>query len=203
AERMRPFLDTAYRMGRFYPQYARPASLPSFTFVAEGDLALLDPAPLVTSFLSGLLQTITDRRVTVVNADAIARELGVRVEVRSAPRSGAYAGTLRVTAGETAVVGTAVNGEPRIVSLDGFEIDAIPVGAMVITKHRDVPGMIGKVGTILGDAEVNISAMQVSRTKDAGGDAIMVLGVDRRAPPEAVERLRAVPGINAVHTIEL
>jgi D-3-phosphoglycerate dehydrogenase len=63
--------------------------------------------------------------------------------------------------------------------------------------------MIGKVGTILGNADVNISAMQVSRTQDAGGSAIMVLGVDRRAPDEAIEQLRAIPGISAVHAIEL
>jgi D-3-phosphoglycerate dehydrogenase / 2-oxoglutarate reductase len=149
------------------------------------------------------LQGTTDRRITIVNAEAIAQELGVRVEVRSEPRGGAYAATWRMIGGTTTIVGTAVNGVPRLVDLDGFEIDAIPVGAMVITKHRDVPGMIGKVGTILGNADVNISAMQVSRTHDAGGDAIMVLGVDRRAPNEALDRLRAIPGISAVHTIEL
>jgi D-3-phosphoglycerate dehydrogenase len=202
-ERMQPFLETAYRIGRFYPQYAHPASLPAFTLVGEGELGNFDVAPLVTSFLSGLLRGTTDRRVTIVNADAIAKELGVRVESRTAPRRGPYASTLCILAGSTTIVGTVVNGSPRIVDLDGFEIDAIPVGAMVLTKHRDVPGMIGKVGTILGDADVNISAMQVSRTKDAGGDAIMVLGVDRRAPDDAIARLRAVAGINAVHAIEI
>ena len=202
-ERMRPFLETAYRIGRFYPQYALPASLPSFTLVAEGELGNFDPAPLVTSFLSGLLQGTTDRRVTVVNADATARELGVQIEAHTGPRRGAYASTVRIVAGKTTITGTVVGNTPRIVDLDGFEIDATPIGAMVLTKHRDVPGMIGKVGTILGDADVNISAMQVSRTQDAGGDAVMVLGVDRRAPNAAIERLRAVPGVNAVHAIEI
>ena len=202
-ERMQPFLETAYRIGRFYPQYARPASMPAFTLVAEGELGGFDTAPLVTSFLSGLLQGTTDRRVTIVNADAIAKELGVRVESRAGVRRGPYASTLCVHAGSTTIVGTVVNESTRIVDLDGFEIDAIPVGGMVITKHRDVPGMIGKVGSILGDADVNISAMQVSRTQDAGGDAIMVLGVDRRAPDDAIARLRAVAGIKAVHAIEI
>ncbi|MBV8600345.1 MAG: phosphoglycerate dehydrogenase [Candidatus Eremiobacteraeota bacterium] len=203
-ERMRPFVETAYRMGRFYPQYARPASLPTFAFVAEGELSNLSPEPLVTSFLSGLLQGTTDRRVTIVNARTIAEELGVRIEARTETRgSSAYAATLRVHAGPTTIVGTVAGGSPRIVELDGFEIDAIPIGGMVITKHRDVPGMIGKVGTILGDADVNISTMQVSRTQDAGGDAIMVLGVDRRAPDDALERLGAIQGISAVHAIEI
>lgn len=202
-ERMMPFLQLAYRIGRFYPQYARAESLPTFTLVAAGELADFDTAPLVRSFLSGLLQGITARRVTVVNAEAIAQEIGVRVDARAESRSGAYTSTLRISGGATTIVGTVMNGESRIVDLDGFEIDAIPVGAMVITKHRDVPGMIGKVGTILGNADVNISTMQVSRTHDAGGDAIMVLGVDRRAPAAAVEQLRGIAGISAVHTIEL
>lgn len=202
-ERMRPFLETAYRMGRFYPQYASPSSLPQFMLVAEGELGNFDTTPLVTSFLSGLLQITTDRRVTVVNADAIARELGVRVESHAAPRRGAYAATLRLVAGSTSITGTIVNASPRIVELDGFEIDAIPVGGLVLTQHRDVPGMIGKVGTILGDAGVNISSMQVSRTQDVGGDAIMVLGIDGHVPDEALQWLRKVPGINAVHAIEV
>ena len=202
-ERMRPFLETAYRIGRFYPQYARPASLPSFVLVAEGELANFDLTPVVTSFLSGLLQCTTDRRVTVVNAEAIARELGVHVQARTSNRRGAYSSTLRLAAGTTTIAGTIVNDTPRIVELDGFEIDAIPVGGLVLTKHRDVPGMIGKVGTILGNAKVNISSMQVSRTHDVGGDAIMVLGVDGIVPDAAIEQLRAVPGINAVHAIEV
>ena len=202
-ERMQPFLETAYRIGRFYPQYALPTSLPSFTLIAEGELAAFDPKPLVTAFLAGLLQGTTNRRVTIVNADATAQELGVQIDAHTGPRRGAYAATLRVVAGKTTIAGTVVGESPRIVDLDGFEIDATPIGAMVLTKHRDVPGMIGKVGTILGDADVNISAMQVSRTQDAGGDAIMVLGVDRRAPSDALERLRAIPGINAVHAIEI
>ena len=202
-ERMRPFLDVAYRIGRFYPQYAHEASLPTFTLTAEGELANFDPAPLVTSFLSGLLQATTDRRVTVVNADAIGRELGVRVEARGAARRGAFTSTLRISGGSTAITGTVVNDSPRIIDLDGFEIDAIPIGGLLLTKHRDVPGMIGKVGTVLGDASVNISSMQVSRTHDVGGDAIMVLGIDGRVPDEALRRLREIAGINAVHAIEV
>ncbi len=202
-EWIQPFLEAAYRIGRFYPQYAQPSSLPTFSLIAEGELANFDPGPFVTSFLSGLLQGTTDRRVTIVNAEAIAKELGVRVEARTGPRRGAYASTLRFVGGSTTITATVVGSTPRIVDLDGFEIDATPVGAMLLTKHRDVPGMIGKVGTILGNADVNISAMQVSRTMDAGGAAIMVLGVDRRAPDDALAQLRAVPGISAVHAIEI
>jgi D-3-phosphoglycerate dehydrogenase len=97
-------------------------------------------------------------------------------------------------------MGTAHEGSPRIVELDGYEIDAMPVGAMLMTQHRDVPGMIGKVGTILGDANINISHMQVS-SNTVGADAIMVLSIDRAADDETLAALRRVPGINSVRTL--
>jgi D-3-phosphoglycerate dehydrogenase len=107
-----------------------------------------------------------------------------------------------VHAGETTIVGTVLAGSARIVELDGYEIDATPVGAMLITRHRDVPGMIGKVGTLLGDGQVNISTMQVSRNT-VGGDAIMVLSTDRPAEEETLAALRAIPSIASVRSLAL
>ena len=95
-----------------------------------------------------------------------------------------------------------VNGTPRITNIDGYEIDAIPIGALLMTRHADVPGMIGNVGTILGAANVNISTMQVSRNK-IGGDAIMVLSVDRPADESTLDSLRAIPGVASVKTLTL
>ncbi len=200
AERVVPFLEVAYRLGRFYPQFARPARLPAFTLVLGGALAGAAPEPLTRAFLSGLLQATTDRRVSVVNADAIARELGIAVAARDDAATAAYASSLRLIAGDTTITGTSVAGAPRIVELDGYEIDAVPSGAMLITQHRDVPGMIGRVGTILGDAQVNISTMQVSRNT-VGGDAIMVLSTDRPAPDATLAALRAIPGIASVRSL--
>jgi len=200
AARIVPFLDVAYRLGRFYPQYARPERLPPFALVLGGALAGVPPEPLVRAFLSGLLQATTERRVTVVNAEAIARELGIVVETGTDEDASSYASSLRVQAGETSVIGTVLAGSARIVELDGYEIDAMPAGAILITRHRDVPGMIGKVGTLLGDAQVNISTMQVSRNT-VGGDAIMVLSTDRAADETTVAALRAIPGISAVRSL--
>ncbi len=200
AERIVPFLDVAYRLGRFFPQYARPERLPPFALVLGGALAGVPPEPLTRAFLSGLLQATTERRVTVVNAEAIARELGIVVEAGGDAAASAYASSLRVLAGETSITGTVLAGSARIVELDGYEIDATPLGAMLITRHRDVPGMIGKVGTLLGDAQVNISTMQVSRNT-VGGDAIMVLSTDRAAGETTVAALRAIPGIASVRSL--
>ena len=197
ADRLRPFVDLAYRIGIMLPQLAEANAMPSLALVLQGEIAEVTPAPLVSAFLSGFLQTTTDRRVSVVNADAIARELGIRVEVRGEPRRDAYASSLQFSGGATTVSGTVVHDGPRITGLNGFEIDAIPAGPVLLTKHRDVPGMIGKVGTILGNAEVNISAMQVSRNY-IGGDAIMILSIDKPASDETRHKITAVDGIHDV-----
>lgn len=202
AERQRPFIDLAYRIGRLYPQIASERALPPFAFIIQGKLAEYDPAPLVTAFLSGLLQMTTDRRVSIVNAPAIAAELGVHVDIRTDENAGAYSSTIHVEGGGTSIAGTAGIAGARIVAIDDYEIETAPTGAMLITEHRDVPGVIGKVGTILGEDQINISTMQVSRVK-AGGNAIMVLATDRRAEAPTLERLRAIPGIRSVRAIEL
>ena len=165
-----------------------------------GALAGVPPEPLTGAFLSGLLQATTDRRVSVVNAGAIAHELGIVVEARSDAGTSSYASSLRVIADGTSITGTSIAGTPRIVELDGYEIDAIPTGAMLLTQHADVPGMIGRVGTILGDAQVNISTMQVSRNT-VGGDAIMILSTDRPAGETTLAALRAIPGIGSVRSL--
>ncbi|HTW84646.1 MAG TPA: phosphoglycerate dehydrogenase [Candidatus Sulfotelmatobacter sp.] len=202
AERALPFLEVAYRIGRFYPQYARTERLPRFALVLGGALAETDTAPVVRAFLSGLLQTTTDRRVSVVNAEAIAQELGIVVDARADATASAYGASLQLQAEGTSITGTSIGGAPRIVELDGYEIDATPVGGMLITQHADVPGMIGRVGTILGNAQVNISTMQVSRNT-VGGDAIMVLSIDRPADEATLAALRAVNGVGSVRSLDL
>jgi D-3-phosphoglycerate dehydrogenase len=202
AERVLPFLDVAYRMGRFYPQFAQESRLPAFALMLQGEIADVPPEPLVRAFLSGLLQSTTDRRVSVVNADTIARELGVHVDARGERGNSIYASSLRVSGGNTSITGTSVSGVARIVEVDGYEIDATPIGAMLITQHHDVPGMIGKVGTLLGQQNVNISTMQVSRNA-IGGDAIMVLSIDRPADQETIAALRTIPGINSVRSLAI
>ncbi|MBC5800979.1 MAG: phosphoglycerate dehydrogenase [Candidatus Eremiobacteraeota bacterium] len=199
---LRPFVELAYRLGKLYAQVAHERALPPLVLVMQGRIAAFDGEPVVTAFLSGLLQTTTSRRVSIVNARAIAQELGLTIELRSDDRtSGAFAATLRVTGGATSLAGTSVRGHPRIIAVDGFEVDMLLQGSLLATRHRDVPGMVGRVGTILGEDAVNISTMQVART-DAGGDALMILGIDRRAGPETIERIRAIPGVGSVRAFE-
>jgi D-3-phosphoglycerate dehydrogenase len=202
ADGLRPFVDLAHRLGRLYPQLAEAPALPSFGLVLEGQIAQLDPGPVVAAFLTGLLQATTDRRISIVNARAVADELGIRVDVRSEERRGPFASALRVSGGATSLAGTVAAAGPRLVEIDGFEMDAVASGSLLLTRHPDVPGMIGKIGTILGEAQINISTMQVSRL-DAGGEAIMVLATDRPADAATIERLRAVSGVRSVKSLTL
>ncbi len=100
------------------------------------------------------------------------------------------------------MIGTVLANGARVVEIDGYEIDAIAEGTMLVTRHRDVPGMIGQIGTILGKADVNISTMQVAR-KERGGVAMMVLGVDRSVDRSVLAAIAEVSGIESVRTIEV
>ena len=114
-----PFVDLAYRIGKLYPQLNHQGALPAFSLAMQGDLAELAPDPVRTAFLSGLLQSTTERRVSVVNAAAIAQELGLAVDVRSDKHANAFAASIRLTGGKTSITGTVINGEPRIVEMNG------------------------------------------------------------------------------------
>jgi len=200
-ERLSPFIDLAFRLGMILPQLSR-GNGSQLTLSVEGEIAEISPEPLVTALLAGYLQVTTDRRVSVVNADAIAKELGIRVELRAvSDASEGFANLLRLSGGGVTLAGTATAQASRLVEIDGYKIDAAPFGALILTEHRDVPGMIGKVGTILGRADVNISAMQVSRERSGGG-AIMLLNVDRQADAATLDELRGITGIASVRSIE-
>ena len=199
AEKLRPYVDLAYRFGILLPQLD-DAQLGAIVMTLRGEIAELDSAPLVTALLSGLLQRTTARRVSVVNADAIAAERGLDVQVHSRTARDSFASSLAVSAGSHTLVGTSLHHGLRIVEIDEFEIDANPQGSMILTRHRDIPGMIGRVGMILGDANVNISSMQVSRAAQ-GGDAMMILSVDRAPDTRTLDALALIPAMSSVRTI--
>jgi D-3-phosphoglycerate dehydrogenase len=197
AERVRAFVAVADRLGRLVPQLFEDALGGPLRMHLDGEIASSDSAPLQTAFLAGLLQTTTERRVSIVNARAVAEEIGVVLECSADPVPGAFASLLSVTAGRHRLAASVLSGGPRVVQIDGYELDAIPQGAWIVTRHEDVPGMVGRVGTILGEAHVNISTMQVARDPD-GGDALMVLAVDRPVSAQALEAVRAIPGMHRV-----
>jgi D-3-phosphoglycerate dehydrogenase / 2-oxoglutarate reductase len=201
AERAGAFTDLAHRLGMLLPQLFDDAMRHEIALVLRGELEGVDAEPFAAALLAGALPQITDRRVTLVNANAVARELGVRTAITHEGDATPFRSVLAVAAGDHRISGTVLPHGLRIVDIDGFEMDAVIEGTMLVTRHRDVPGMVGRIGTILGDAGVNIATMQVGHKAD--GNAMMVLEIDRELSREVVECIGAVEGMHSVHLVRL
>jgi len=193
-------------LGRFIAQFA-PAAPRTLTLEVAGELAAHDATPLVAAVLRGLLEAVTTERVNLVNAGTLARARGITVVERKTPRAGTYASLLTIAGernGRTTTVGgtVAAGGDARIVRLGDYRLDMAPADVMLITRHRDRPGMIGHIGTLLGAADVNISAMHVARTAPRE-DAFMILALDDDPPPRVAEAIRSHESVIDVWTIRL
>ncbi len=158
----------------------------------------LDPDPIAVAATKGYLEPILDEPPNYINAPSIAKERDIRVSKVTASRSRGYTSHVMVSAitnGESVSVGGTVLGtDPRIVSVDGFPIELRPEGTMLICTNYDRPGAVGKVGTVLGDAGVNISGMQLSRVGE-DGLALFVLTLDHAPSEEVLEVLRSLPNV--------
>ncbi len=206
---LRPYLELAESLGRFQAQLV-DAAVREVRLEFAGELVELDAAPVTRAFLAGLLRDVS-ARVNVVNAFLIAEERGIKVTtsyVRSRTNSGPAIGTRVVSdtneqtlAGSVFVYGGDAR-EGRITEINGFHIEAIPHGHMLVMHNRDVPGVIGRVGTILGNGGVNISRFHLGR-RERGGEAMAVIEVDARVGKEVVDELRNFDAIISARQIEL
>ena len=203
AETVRPYLPLAERLGRLFSSLAE--GVPSTVEVAyEGQLADYDTRILTLSVLKGLFGGVSDEPVTFVNAPNLAREHGVEVRETSSTTSVDYVNLVTVRGGGHVLSGTLTGqrGEPRIVNVDDHTTDLPPAGHMLVVRNDDRPGMIGLVGTLLGQAGVNIADMDVGRSPRPGsGSAIMVLATVGSTPAAVIQHLRAEPGIVSVHVL--
>ncbi len=194
---LQPYLTLGRQMGRLISQLMR-SPVRSYDIEYCGELADMDTQPVRLAVLQGLLAASSSERITPVNASLIARERGVRISERICREAQSYSGLLvvRVQAADDvhAFSGTVLRGEPHIVQADGYFVDFIPQGPLLFTYHRDRPGMIGRVGTLLGSADVNISGMYVGRLAPRE-QAMMVLTLDEPASEEVLNTIRALDDI--------
>jgi D-3-phosphoglycerate dehydrogenase len=205
AQAIAPYLPLAETLGRFFAQFAR-AGVRTMTLEIAGELAAHDGTPLVAAALRGLLETVTTERVNLVNAATLARARGITLVERKTPEAGRYAALLTLQ-GESdgravTVAGTIAAGEPRLVRLDDYWMDMAPAETMLVTRHRDRPGTMGRVGLLLGGSDINISAMHLAR-RQPREDAFMVLALDDDVPAETVEAIRTEAAILDVWAIRL
>jgi len=200
-----PYLPLAEILGRFFAQFSR-GGVRTLTLEIAGELAEHDGSPLTAAVLRGLLETVTTERVNLVNAAALAKARGITLVERKTPDAGAFASQLAVSSegrgGSVKVAGTVAGGEPRITGLGEYRLDMEPADVMLITRHTDKPGMVGRIGAILGEADVNISAMHLARTRPRE-DALMILALDDDVPPAVEEAIRAQDAVLELWAIRL
>ncbi len=179
----------------------------SYEVIYTGELAEHTTEPIRLSILAALLAGASETRVTPVNAGLLARERGLALSERKDVHTVRYASLLQlnVTTADGLVHsfgGTAVNDEAHIVQVEDYHLDLVPSKSMVFTVHRDQPGLIGRVGTLLGKLDINISSMHVGRLNPRG-QAMMVLTVDEPVPQAAVDEIEAQAGIQQAYSVEL
>ncbi|HEY7784813.1 MAG TPA: phosphoglycerate dehydrogenase, partial [Pyrinomonadaceae bacterium] len=190
---LQPYLELAGRLGRFQAQLVDSA-VREVRLEYAGEIVDLDAAPVTRAFLAGLLRDVS-ARVNLVNAFLIAEERGINVTT-SYVRSGVDtvpAIQTRVISdkGEQTVSGTLFGygnaaREGRLTEINGFHIEAVPHGYMLVLRNRDVPGVIGQIGTLLGSAGINISRFQLGR-RERGGEAMAVVEVDAPLDPQLLD----------------
>ena len=196
---LQPYLALIEKMGKLYTQL-HPGPLRHVELACSGEIASMDLRPLKVALIKGLLESISDAHVNVVNAPLIAKQWGLEVTERTSTEPEHYANlvTLRVRADgeEHLLAGTITWGEERIVHVDRYATDFAPYGYILICHNMDRPGMIGRVGTILGNAGVNIRDMDVGpqgterHAQRPRGQALMVLSLDDAVPSWALDQIR-------------
>ena len=213
---LQPWMALVEKLGRLYNQL-HPGALRRAEIVIGGEIAQYDTRPLTAALVKGLLEPVSEAHVNLVNAPVLARDWGLEiVESRSTtPEQYANLVTLTVPSDGASdqpayqLAATITWGEERIVRVDQYATDFVPSGHILIARNVDRPGMIGRVGTILGDAGVNIGHMDVGPIAAAqgahanGGEALMVLAVGSPVPPDAIEQIRVTENIFSITTVEL
>ena len=205
-EKLRPYLNLAETLGNFVGQLAG-GRIEELQIKLQGELAQNDTKPIVIAALKGLLSNALQERVNYVNASIEAKERGIRVVETKDTTAEDYTGSLYLSAkgslGEHSVTGVLLGGsEVRIIDMDNFPINVPPTKYMLFTLHRDMPGIIGKIGSLLGSFNVNIASMQVGR-KIVRGDAVMVLSIDDPLPEGIITEIKKEPGIRDAYTVAL
>jgi D-3-phosphoglycerate dehydrogenase / 2-oxoglutarate reductase len=203
---LRPYLNLAEKLGAFSAHLVDGA-IKAVAIEYSGEILNYNIAPITISLLKGLLTPILNESVNFINAPVIAKERGIKVvESRSSEMkdyTSMISVTIKTAKGETTVAG-AIFGrqEPRIVRINKFTVEAIPEGRMLVLYNNDKPGVIGNIGTTLGENGVNIARLHLSR-EGVDGQAMVVLGTDSMVSPELLDKLRRLPNMISVTELEM
>jgi D-3-phosphoglycerate dehydrogenase len=200
-----PYVEVAMKVASLATQLSE-GQLAGLDVEYLGDIADHDVTPLKAAVIKGLLEPISEENVTIVNANMIAEHRGLRINERKGSYEGIYTNLLRVqattSAGKTLVGGTMGHDGPHIVQINEFWVDVSPGdGHLLICENVDRPGMIGAIGMILGQHEININSMRVSANKL--GRALMVLGLNDAANEDVLREISRVEDIFSVRQAKI
>jgi D-3-phosphoglycerate dehydrogenase len=201
SETVRPFLPLAERLGELFAGLLDGVA-PVLDVEYHGQLADYDTRILTLSVLKGMLGWATDEPVSYVNAPALAAEKGTEVRETTSSMTHDYVNLVTLRGGGHVISGTltGLRARPRIVEVDAHAVDLPPAANMLVVRNDDRPGVIGRVGTILGDAGVNINDMDVGRSAEGEG-ALMAIASSEPVPPAALDQLRTAQGIISAQVI--
>lgn len=194
-ETLRPYLPLAETLGNLFASLCD--TVPStIEFECEGEIGGFDTRILGLAALKGFFSGISDQSVTYVNGPQLALEHGIEFRETSTTTADDFVNLITVSGGGHTISGTLQGrrGEQRIVRVDGSSFDVPPASHMLMVANDDRPGVIGTVGTLLGDAGVNIADMDVGRT-ETEGMAVMLIAPSEPVPAAVLERLRQAPGV--------
>jgi D-3-phosphoglycerate dehydrogenase len=206
AELLEPYRELVVMLGKLATQLA-DGRLRSAEVAYRGQIADSNVTVLTAAAIQGLLEPISDTPVNLVNARLLAQRRGLEVIETRSPTPSHYTSLVRVTVrtqiGTTSVAGVISDGRANVVQIDEYELHLPPTpGYLLVTQHVDQPGIIGLVGTLLGEADINISSMQVGRMAPRG-QALMLLSVDEPVPQAVVDRIRHAAHVEAIKVIKL
>ncbi|NOX96733.1 MAG: phosphoglycerate dehydrogenase [Nitrospirae bacterium] len=205
-EEIKPYFGLAEKLGRLQSQLLKGRIL-AVRVRYSGEIINYDLAPITTAILKGLLEPILKEAVNYVNAPVIAKEREISVTETTSDTLEDFASLISLEVKSTqdkgSVSGTLFSRrDPRIVRLDGFHVDAVPRGYMLIASHEDKPGIIGKLGTLLGDGGINIAAMTLGR-KAKGGNELTVLNLDGSVSEKILKDIEEIKEILQVRLAKL
>lgn len=201
-----PYLALAEKLGAFLSQ-SHEGGAEQLTIEYRGEVANLMTAPVTVAAIKGLLTPILEEPVNYVNAPIVAKERGIEIKEIKSAEAGEFTSLVilkvKARSSKASVSGTLYNRkDARIVEIDGLSMEVVPEGQMLLMINDDKPGVIGNIGRLLGDNQVNISRMQLGR-EHAGGKAISVVGIDSPVPPDLIEKLKKLPHVLSAKLIKL
>lgn len=203
---LQPYFNLGEKLGRIAGQMADGA-IKEINVSYSGELMDVDVSPLTRYIVKGVLTNHLAGEVNIVNAMHLAKNRDVNVVIQKSAAAQTFKNlvtvTLKTKNGDRTLSGTLLSGYgERIVQIDQYPVDISPEGTLLLVSHNDKPGIIGRVGTLLGNNDVNIASMQVGR-KVVGGSAIMLLTIDKQASDEVLAELTKLPEIMNVKELAL